>query len=124
MGQVLGDLSALGYDAEWSIVSACSVGLPHMRQRVFIVAYPNSVDGRSRLWDTVARARRPLPPIDSFEGSRARSRSRLENPSALYRGADGVREGSHRNRAIGNSIVPAIPELIGRAIVEAERLTP
>src|SRR6185503_6648892 len=38
---VLGDLSRIGYDAEWSVVSACSVGAPHVRRRVFIVAYPH-----------------------------------------------------------------------------------
>ena len=120
MGRVLGDLSDLGYDAEWSTVSACSVGLPHVRQRVFIVAYPDSIDGRARLRDTVARADGALPPIDSFEGARTRSRARLANPSALYRGADGVPNGPQRNRAIGNAIVPIIPELIGRAIMSLE----
>jgi DNA (cytosine-5)-methyltransferase 1 len=39
MERVLGDLSTGGYDAEWSTLSACAMGAPHMRERVFIVAY-------------------------------------------------------------------------------------
>jgi len=39
MGEVLGDLAASGYDAEWNRVSAASIGAPHLRERVFIVAY-------------------------------------------------------------------------------------
>ena len=35
---ILRDLSESGYDAEWNIVSAASVGAPHLRKRVFIVA--------------------------------------------------------------------------------------
>ena len=38
IGAVLGDLSDLGYDAQWTTVSASSVGAPHRRERVFIVA--------------------------------------------------------------------------------------
>ena len=48
---VLADLAAIGYDAEWDIVSAQSVGANHRRDRIFIVAYPNgsnSADGRQR----------------------------------------------------------------------------
>ena len=37
--RVLGDLAALGYDAEWEIISAASMGAPHRRERVWIVAY-------------------------------------------------------------------------------------
>jgi len=44
----------------------------------------------------------------------------MADPSALYGGADGLPNGSHRNRAIGNSIYPAIPELIGRALLTPE----
>jgi site-specific DNA-cytosine methylase len=40
MDRVLGDLSTIGYDAEWRIVSAADVGAPHLRKRVWIVAYP------------------------------------------------------------------------------------
>ncbi len=38
---VLRDLAALGYDAEWQVLSAADVGAPHLRERVWIVAYPN-----------------------------------------------------------------------------------
>ena len=38
---VLGEMASIGYDAEWQIVSAASVGAPHRRDRVIIVAYPN-----------------------------------------------------------------------------------
>jgi DNA (cytosine-5)-methyltransferase 1 len=38
-GDVLRDLSSLGYDAEWSTLSAADVGAPHLRKRLFIVAY-------------------------------------------------------------------------------------
>jgi DNA (cytosine-5)-methyltransferase 1 len=38
---VLQDLWSLGYDAEWHIISARSVGAPHLRERIWIVAYPH-----------------------------------------------------------------------------------
>jgi len=40
--RVLGDLAEIGYDAEWQIVSAASVGAPHRRDRIICVAYPNN----------------------------------------------------------------------------------
>jgi DNA (cytosine-5)-methyltransferase 1 len=123
MDTVCGDLAAIGYDAEWSIISACSIGAPHVRQRVFIVAYPNGLNGWSRLWNSASRPYRSLQEIDGFENSRAGWRARLENPSALYRGADGVPFGMERNRALGNAIVPQIAEIIGRAIIEQEQQT-
>lgn len=39
MDAVLGTLADCGYDAEWSVLSAADVGAPHLRERVFIVAY-------------------------------------------------------------------------------------
>jgi len=42
MGDVLGDLAGIGYDAEWDRVPAAFVGAPHIRGRIFVVAYPNS----------------------------------------------------------------------------------
>ena len=120
MSVVCGDLARIRYDAEWSVVSACSMGAPHVRRRVFIVAYPDSLNGRPRLWDTAARPNWPLQEGDSLEGARAGWEPRLANPSELYRGADGVPFGMDRNRGVGNAIIPQIAEAIGRAILEAE----
>lgn len=36
--RVMSDLAALGYDAEWQVLSAADVGAPHRRERVWIVA--------------------------------------------------------------------------------------
>jgi len=43
LGVVLGDLAALGYDAEWHCIPASYVGAPHERDRIWIVAYPSSI---------------------------------------------------------------------------------
>jgi len=42
LGDVLGDLAALGYDAEWHCIPASVVGAPHRRDRVWIVAHPHN----------------------------------------------------------------------------------
>jgi DNA (cytosine-5)-methyltransferase 1 len=43
MGDVLGGLSCLGYDAEWHRISAAEVGAPHLRQRVWIIGIRREV---------------------------------------------------------------------------------
>ena len=42
LDRVLGDLSEIGYDAEWHCIPASAVGAPHQRDRIWILAYPNS----------------------------------------------------------------------------------
>jgi DNA (cytosine-5)-methyltransferase 1 len=48
LGRVLGDLSELGFDAEWVGLRAADAGAPHGRFRVFVVAWPaaDAVSGR------------------------------------------------------------------------------
>lgn len=41
-GRVLGDLAEIGYDAEWHCIPASSIGAPHRRDRVWIIAYAQS----------------------------------------------------------------------------------
>lgn len=40
--EVLGDFTCIGYDARWKLIRASQVGAPHRRERLFILAYPNS----------------------------------------------------------------------------------
>jgi DNA (cytosine-5)-methyltransferase 1 len=48
IGAVLGDLSDLRYDAQWVCVGASTVGAPHRRDRVFILATDTDRHGRDR----------------------------------------------------------------------------
>jgi DNA (cytosine-5)-methyltransferase 1 len=59
IGRVLGDLAQMGYDAEWARLSAREFGAPHLRQRVWIVAYPR--EGADATGDRrrTRRSRRP-----------------------------------------------------------------
>lgn len=49
LGTVLGDLAALGYDAEWGVLGASDVGAPHRRQRIWILAQLPDADGQRQL---------------------------------------------------------------------------
>lgn len=44
-GRILSDLASLGYDAEWQVLPAAAFGAPHIRERVWIVAYPKKQYG-------------------------------------------------------------------------------
>lgn len=57
--EVIQSLADLGYDAEWQTISAASLGYPHKRERVFIVAYTHDISKRlresQRCWSTYPR---------------------------------------------------------------------
>ena len=42
LAEVLEDLAEIGWNAQWTCVRASDVGAPHHRERLFILAYPNS----------------------------------------------------------------------------------
>jgi DNA (cytosine-5)-methyltransferase 1 len=55
LDRVLSDLAAMGFDAEWAVISAADVGAPHLRERVWIMADGESVRrraGGARRFDT------------------------------------------------------------------------
>lgn len=160
LDQVLGTLASLGYDAEWHCLPATAVGAPHIRDRVFIVAYAANFR-RKRVQPFAGSSGKSEDEggMPQFAGSRQRSgplsnaighgpqgliaagpeartalrayraecergqwaRDPADEPeSRVGRVAHGVPNRSHRLRALGNAVVPAIPELIGRAILAAE----
>lgn len=57
-GDVLGDVAAAGFDAEWCVLRASDVGAPHQRARLFVVAA--DADGEGPQGPQPAR-RRDLP---------------------------------------------------------------
>lgn len=129
---VLGQLAALGYDAEWDCIPAAALGAPHRRDRVFVVAYPHRVGWPSdNLFDGVVPASLEKVRMSGDSWSRTGSvraspggRLRLLPDASICGMDDGlssklVRLGwGNALRGYGNAVVPAVAELIGGWIVE------
>jgi DNA (cytosine-5)-methyltransferase 1 len=112
-GELLGDLATLGFDAEWDVLPACAVGAPHRRRRLYLVAYPAG-EGRLPGW-----------PVGTGAGSPGRGQEDRAEPAGdgwwanepdVARVAYGVPGRVDRARALGNAVVPQIPEGLGRMI--------
>lgn len=58
LNRVLGDLAALGYDANWKSLRASDVGAAHRRERVFILAYRQGNEADNVLALAYARSQR------------------------------------------------------------------
>lgn len=115
LGAVLEDLAALGYDAEWHCIPASAVGLPHSRDRVWIAANRHGVRQLQQGWgfsDERRWRRHESEAIDWVLSS-----------GGILRSNDGIPAGLDRIAALGNAVVPQIPEIIGRAIMSASQLT-
>lgn len=110
---VLGDLSALRYGAEWHCIPASHAGACHQRDRLWLVAYPEEVGpiwwGRS--WPG---SQEEYAGLGCGELWQRRSQPR---PVGVL---DGVRNRVDRIAALGDTIVPQIPTVIGRAILASE----
>jgi DNA (cytosine-5)-methyltransferase 1 len=118
MARVFGDLAQGGFDAEWSLLSACSMGAPHTRQRVFIVAYPNGdrLEGRKREF---LKSKSESDWLSTICDGSAR-RGWVELPHAVFcRSVDGISNRVDRTNSLGNAVVPQVAEWIGRRLIEA-----
>jgi DNA (cytosine-5)-methyltransferase 1 len=116
LGRVLGDLAEIGLDAEWHCIPAAAVGAEHVRDRLWLVAYDPRV-GMEGIWAS------RLEVSQAHEGaflSVRRGNGEWEIEPDLCRETDGLSPWVHRLRALGNAVVPQIPELIGRAILASE----
>lgn len=133
LGKVLGDLAAIGYDAEWECIPAASVGAPHIRDRIWILAYT-----RQELWQDVRGGlghTHVLPRRDDWSEAEWGEDRQLAplvpgvdprtpadwwvHQSSVDRTANGLPGQLDRVGACGNAVVPQIPELIGHAILQS-----
>lgn len=112
LDQVLGSLAALGYDAEWHCIPASAVGAPHRRDRVWVIAYPQS-----------CRQQRPV--LHRWEGSEVYAPDSHEWPTRNNMGREvhGIPHRVDRLRGLGNAIVPQIAEMIGTWILLREEVS-
>lgn len=142
---VLADLAALGFDAEWADLSAAALGAPHLRRRLFLVAtHPDRIQLHEQPgW--LSRALRALPRLPVDAGALgavadADGLRRLESAWCLAnkwrwpeqcswsfdpfaRVDDGISERlgerTRAARALGNAVVVACAEAVGQALVAA-----
>jgi DNA (cytosine-5)-methyltransferase 1 len=146
----LGNLAALGYDAEWECIPAAAVGAPHLRDRLFIVAYTSStrirsisiqpgrqgqadsdINGRGSplVYSDRNTARRESQSTDEAAGRRlpylserfSGGRGSWRIEPDVDRVAHGIPARVDRLRGLGNAVVPDVAEFVGRLIVEHER---
>lgn len=106
--RVLADLHDLGFDADWSVVTACSVGAPHLRRRLFLVAHPQGQRIEFRRGLELPQSR-----------DRQRHLHHWATQPEPHRVAHGIPRRMDRNRALGNAVVPAIAEHLGHLITHA-----
>lgn len=115
---VLSDLAACGYDALWSCIPASAVGAPHIRDRVWIIAYPSSVgsEGHS-VADEGPATKEFLIGRGLIQGAaHAREANGWPVEPYICRVAYGVPARMDRLRQLGNAVVPEIPKIVGAAI--------
>ena len=139
------DLAALGYDAEWATLPASAFGAPHIRERVFAVAYANGERGqRRRSRPSKANSGRPQAKAHRRGSTSSdRDRDRDSAQARIFRaggeiaalprpcwGTDkpGVARTSHgtahrmeRIAGLGNAVVPAVAEFVGLCILQYDK---
>ena len=124
MGRVLGDLAESGYDAEWRVLSAAQYGAPHLRERVWLLAYPTSQlwNGMSThgIWGDGCSGEKWKSRRQDFGILPLGSRWESYQPS-ICRTDDGLSSRLDRMKSLGNAIVPQIAEALGRMILASGR---
>ena len=138
LSAVVGSLAEIGYDCQWTIISAAQCGAPHLRRRWFGVAYPSTIGYYMRnelaFADTNSQ-RSPQQPGNSFpmeetrfskcrssEDGRIYNRNYWESfpiESPLCRRDDGIPNRVDRIKALGNAVVPQCAEWVGQQIVNS-----
>jgi DNA (cytosine-5)-methyltransferase 1 len=132
---IFGDLSRLGFDAEWALLPASSVGAPHVRYRAFVVAYPQgsgawleSGEASGEGWWSTKAGGTGLRPQDgdSQDMGLGAGGARIftDAPTCIWppepavgRVVDGFPYRLDQLRCLGNAVVPQLGEWIGRRIV-------
>lgn len=119
LGTVLGDLAALGYDAEWGVLGAADVGAWHQRDRIWVVAHTERATGCRKtlhdadghdcheMWRAAQRQSGYPSESDSGSGGNAADFYWPVEPD-VGRVAYGVAKRVDRLRCLGNGQVPRV----------------
>lgn len=107
--RVLCDLSQIGYNAEWQVISNMSFGYPHRRERLYVIAYSHKIGLQShicehRCFNSIFQQWTP-----NQDDGYTLSKRILEMPtSKIIRNGNGFRHWTHRVGSLGNAVNPTI----------------
>lgn len=117
-----------GLDAEWDVLPAGAFGLPHFRERLFVVAHTDGERRQRILGDLKAQCVAPFwkgggivrkqSALESYRGVIERLGYDLRRPGASGI-ANGIPNRVDRLRGCGNAVCPAVAEYIATRLVAA-----
>lgn len=123
LARVLGDLAEIGYDAEWLVLGADAVGLPHRRARLWLLAHAaglhrharHSLEPRGTRQSQMQPGR--LPGISLYQEWKE-ARQGDVRVGVFRRPDDGVAPEVDELKALGNGQVPAVAATAFRVLLE------
>ena len=151
LDDVLSDLEGKGYTARTFVIPACALNAKHRRDRTWIVANCaiKGLEGQQRpviegsrngfanssqnVANTISRRQQGQRKFEQSINTEAAEDGQATGPfngcigsiwriePDVGRVANGVPRRVDRLKALGNAVVPQIPEIIGYAILEAEK---
>ena len=118
LGRVLGDLASMGFDAKWGVLGADSIGLPHRRERIWVLATNPSIkfDKRSGKKEIFWKPRIQGEFYSRVDKNEHGLRSIFE--PGLCRTRNGLPGQVDRLKAIGNAQVPRVAATAWRILNE------
>jgi DNA (cytosine-5)-methyltransferase 1 len=114
-GRVLADLAGIGFDAEWETLRASDFGAPHRRDRFFLVAYANQINGQARMGSESHGPRQIFS-----RGNQERIPIWLQAAQRFIGVDDGVHGRFYQQivSGYGNAVCPPVAKWIGERIIE------
>ena len=106
--QVCTDLEGEGYEVQTFVLPASAVNAPHQRYRCWIVANSDNARWEKQWWQESAQEKQQTTQCGSWWSV---------EPS-VGRVAHGIPNRVDRLKGLGNAVVPQIPAVLGRAILE------
>jgi len=121
-GNYLASLAEIGYDAQWTCIPAAAAGMPHCRERVWVISYPSRLGWRMDIFKKIDMSKALYKSSQNKKNAVLVADLERSYPAIpeYLRVDDGVSveldEVKNRISACGNSIVPEIVYQIGRLI--------
>lgn len=105
LDRVVVELTTLGYDLRWTVISAGQLGAPHVRERWWLLAYSDRAGFQITRGLANAEGEYRAPSGDTSFGLVQRRIWRT--PISVVRGMDdGLYPKTHRIKSLGNAVVP------------------